>query len=86
MCLAKQSLPSTVVGLQNQNCFCAASVACVHALQCAVDDRAGGWTKDWIVDDGATAAVAVPAVAMADVVAALVATKTAMLQQRQRRR
>ena len=26
-------LPSTAVWLQNQNCFCAASVACVHALQ-----------------------------------------------------
>ena len=33
MCLAKQRLPSTVVGLQNQNRFCTASVACVHALR-----------------------------------------------------
>ena len=81
MCLAKQSLPSTIVGLQNKNCFCAALVACVHGLQSAVDDRAGGWTKDWMGDDGATVAVAVPAVAMADVVAALVATETATLQQ-----
>ncbi len=31
--VAKQSLPSTVVGLQSQNCLCAASVACVHALE-----------------------------------------------------
>ena len=82
MCLAKQSLPSTIVGLQNQNCFCAALVACMHGLQSAVDDRARGWTKDWIGNDGATVAVAVPAVATADVVAALVATETAMLQQR----
>ena len=82
MCLAKQSLRSTVVGLQN----CAALVACVHVLQSAVDDRAGGWTKDWMGDDGATVAVAVPAVATADVVAALVATETAMLQRRRRRR
>ena len=28
-----RSLPSTGVWLQNQNCFCAASVACVHPLQ-----------------------------------------------------
>ena len=76
MCLAKQSLRSTVVGLQNR----AASAACVHALQSAVDDRAGGWTKDWMGDDVATVAVAVPAVATADVAAALVVTETAMLQ------
>ena len=62
MYLVKQLLPSTVVGLQNQNCLCAASVACVHALQSAVDDRAEGWTKDWMGDDGETVAVAVPAV------------------------
>ena len=80
MCLLKQSLPSTVDGLQNQNCFCAASVACVHMLQSAVDDRAGGWTKDWMGDDGETVAVAMPAVATADVVAALVGKETVMLQ------
>ena len=33
MCLAKQSLPYTVVWLQNQNCFCAVLVGCVHTLQ-----------------------------------------------------
>ncbi len=54
--------------------------------ECAVDDRAGGRTKDWMGDDGATVAVAVPAVATADVVVALVTTETAMLQRRQRRR
>ncbi len=31
--VAKQLLPSTVMGLQSQNCLCAASVACVHALE-----------------------------------------------------
>ncbi len=31
--LAKHSFPSIIVGLQSQNCFCAASVACVHALE-----------------------------------------------------
>ena len=31
--MAKQSLPSTAVGLQSQNCLCVASVACIHALE-----------------------------------------------------
>ena len=31
--LGKVFAPSTVMGLQNQNCFWAGSVACVHALQ-----------------------------------------------------
>jgi hypothetical protein len=43
-----------------------------------VDDRAGGWTKDWTGNNGATVAVAVVLVAMGDVVAAVVATSTAM--------
>ena len=30
---AKQSLPSTVVGLQSQNCLYAAWVACMHPLE-----------------------------------------------------
>ncbi len=32
MCLVKHLLFSTVVGLQNKNCFCNLSVACVHLL------------------------------------------------------
>ncbi len=39
----------------------------------AVDDRAGGWTKDWMGNDRVTVAVVVAAVATADVV-----TETAM--------
>ncbi len=45
-----------------------------------MDDRAGRWTKDWTGDDGMTVAVAVAAVAMADVASAVVATETAMLR------
>ena len=46
-----------------------------------MDDRAGGWKKDWTGNDGATMTVAVVAVAMAtaDVAAAVVVTETAML-------
>ncbi len=32
MCLETHLLPSTIVGLQNQNCFCNPSVLCVHLL------------------------------------------------------
>ena len=31
--VAKQLLPSTVLGVQSQNCLCAALVVCVHALE-----------------------------------------------------
>ncbi len=44
-------------------------------------DRAERWTKDWTGDDGVTVAVAMEAVAMADVASAVVATETAMLRQ-----
>ena len=48
----------------------------------AVDDRAGGWKKDWTGNDGATVTVAVAAVMTAGVAEAVVATETAMLRQR----
>ena len=47
-----------------------------------VDDRAGGWKKDWTGDDGATVTVGVAAVATADVVSAVVAIETVMSQRR----
>jgi hypothetical protein len=48
----------------------------------AVDDRAGGWKKDWTGNDEAMVTVAVAALATADVTAAVVATETAMLRRR----
>ena len=50
----------------------------------AVDDRAGGWKKNWAGNDGATVTVAVAAVATADVAGAVVATETAMSRRRRR--
>ena len=46
-----------------------------------MDDRGGGWKKDWRGNDGATMTVAVVAVATAtaDVAAAVVVMETAML-------
>ncbi len=49
-----------------------------------MDDRAVGWTKDWTGNNGATVAVGVAAVAMADVASAVVAMESAMLGQQQR--
>ncbi len=46
-----------------------------------MDDRAGGWTKDWMGNNGVMVAVVVAAVAMADVASAVVAMETAMLRQ-----
>ena len=46
-----------------------------------MDDRVEGWTKEWTGDVGVTVAVALAAVAMADVAAAVVATETAMSRQ-----
>ena len=43
-----------------------------------MDDRVGGWKKDWTGNDGATVTVVVAAVATADVAATVVATETSM--------